>query len=468
MSKNAGILAKETDARNIKAIEKAFAEKRIDAATRDHLCMLYRDGMGMFQNCFYLLGRTLDVPETPVYSYDLETNTPSEKRVEIYEIGPQKSFIVHHCFGPDPLRNQFFTFDGTDVSPFVSSIVSVIVAAQKDVTRSLDKVTGKYYDEYIAKITLAVEGILTRHKKGASVAAIVGKIKAAFRAAYISNPAPEVLRIIGNIFPDISVDIVRELDKIFPPFMRLKDVYRMKLLFDTVPQINRFIEHVTNTVGEKSVILIKNKFYNLAHTRNYRDAKIVVGLEFGGDIIPVEMMCNVRTFFNAERKSHAMYEVVRRAAAADKREICAMHHAGIVEYNRIICNAVKYLLHRVGWNMMYEKDLKIDSLFRGFPDITTLPYPQKMVDAILEKIASGVHNEIFHLAYAPRKLSHWEEISVFNYITRFILFAALPYSFRYDEIRNIGFSGKIFNFVMKELYRYYENSAPQFTPPRQT
>jgi hypothetical protein len=48
---------------------------------------------------------------------------------------------------------------------------------------------------------------------------------------------------------------------------------------------------------------------------------------------------------------------------------------------------------------------------------------------------------------------------VFRYVTQFILFAALPYGYKFDEIKNMGFSGKVFNFVMKELYRYYENDV---------
>ena len=125
----------------------------------------------------------------------------------------------------------------------------------------------------------------------------------------------------------------------------------------------------------------------------------------------------------------------------------------------MIGQTVQYLLHRVGWNIMYEKDLRMNSFFKGFPEIRRLPYSEKIVETILEKMENNVKNEVFRLPYAPRPLTEQEEISVFNYITRYILFSALPYSVKYEEIDGRGFTVKVFNFVMKELYRHHENSV---------
>jgi hypothetical protein len=307
---------------------------------------------------------------------------------------------------------------------------------------------------------------LLKHRKSASVQAIHDKIADSFRARFISAAPGEVLKIIGNLFPDISVDLVRELDKVPPPFARLNDVYRAKFLFDTVPQINAFIDHARG-IAANGVVSVKNKFYYLDSDRDYRDAKIIARFDFGGRSVPLEIICNVRTFFDAERLSHSGYESIRVPARAEtaagrsakKDEVKEMHHNGIVEYNKIICRCVSYLMHRVGWNIMYEKDLGAESFFMGFPEATDLPYSQKIVDMILDKMDGSVVNEVFRIPYAPRPLSETEEISVFRYVTRFILFSALPYSYKYEEIRNMGFSGKLFNLVMKELYRYYENDA---------
>jgi hypothetical protein len=459
MKNNTEVLTRERDEKNLKKIDAAFAERRIDAAARDYLRLLYADGVGCFRHLFYFLGLTLGAPKTPIYQYNPQTDEVAEKEVRISEVGPLETYLVYHRFDSDPMRNQFFTFDGGTITQlFVSSIVSAIVAAEKSVSRALDKITGKYYDDYVGEILGVVADVLTKYKKSASVRAISDKIRDSFGRQFISNPAPEILKIIGNMFPEISVDMVRGLDRVAPPFARLNDVWRMKLLFDTVPQINAFIDYAQRQMPDK-ILSVKNKFYDLGNDRVYRDAKIIAGFDFRGMTIPMEIILNVRTFFDFERQSHAGYESIRSDPRAEKKQVSELHHRGIVEYNKIICRCVSYLMHRVGWNIVYEKDLQIDSFFSGFPEIARLPYSQKIVDRILEKMDHGVQNEVFHIPYAPRPLSEEEEISLFRYITRFILFSALPYSYKYDEIRNVGFSGKLFNFVMKELYRYYENDV---------
>ena len=401
----------------------------------------------------------MGAPKTPIYPYDPATDEISSKEIQIADVGPAGTYIVHHRFDSDPMRNQFFKFDGgTDIKLLVSSIVSAIIASQKSVARAIDKVTGKYYGDYLNDVLMTTARVLSRHKKTASIQAITDKISTSFGERFISTPAGEVLKIIGNLFPDISADMVRELDRVAPPHMRLNDAYRLKLLFDTVPQINAFIDYV-KAIDPDRVISVRNKFYDLDNDRNYRDAKLIAGFEFNGRTIPLEIICNVRTFFDSERQSHTGYESTRCGRNAERRRVVELHHGGIVEYNKIICQSVQYLLHRVGWNIMYEKDLHIDSFFRGFPEIAKLPYGNKIVDVITGKIDNNVRNEVFHLPYAPRRLSESEEISVFRYITEFILFSALPYGHKFEEIKNMGFSGKLFNFVMKELYRYYENDV---------
>ena len=456
-----GILTKDLDAKNLKKIAEAFDNGRIDAAARDYLIALYSDSAGCFRFNFHFLGHALSAPKSPVYSYDSAADTTEDKELTIADVNPDGTWLVYHRFDNDPLRNQFFTYDGTSVKLFVSSIVSAIVASQKSIGRALDKITGKYYDDYLDEVLAAIARVLSRHQRAASVKAIQDKITAVFRAEFVSSAAGAVLKIIGNLFPEISVDLVRELDVITPPYARLNDAYRMKLLFDAVPQINAFIDYVKQ-LPQIRIAHIKNKFYNLDSESGYRDAKIIALFEHDGNDIPLEIIMNVRTFFDAERTSHGDYEDLRAGdgrKASAKNALAQLHHNGIVEYNKIICQAVANLMHRVGWNIMYERELHTRSFFKGFPEVAALPYDSKIVDAILEKMDDTVKNEVFHIPYGPRPLSVQEEIQLFRYIAQFVLFAALPYSLKFEEIKNFGFSGKVFNFVMKELYRYYENDV---------
>ncbi|MDR1071831.1 MAG: hypothetical protein LBL21_04270 [Rickettsiales bacterium] len=454
--KNTETAARGNDAANLLKINAAFDSKKIDAAARDYLVRLYADGMESFRNIFYFLGRTLGAPKTRIYKYDSVSDEVAKDEMQISGIGPTDTYLVYHRFDNDPMRNQFFDFDGgSDIHLFVSSIVSVIVAAQKSVSRAIDKITGKYYDAFVDDVAAAAGRVLDAHGRGASSAAIQDKIRAAFGSRFRSQPAPEVLKIIGNLFPEISVGLVRELDGVTPPFARLDDVYRMKLLFDTVPQINAFIYHAGGVQGNE-ILSIKNKFYNLDGGTGYRDAKIIARLSPG---IPLEVICNTRMFFDAERQTHAGYEDIRSTGRGAKQKVSGLHHSGVAEYNNMICRTTQELLHRVGWNILYRADGDIDSFFDGFPKIHRLPYSNKISETIMEKVADAVKNEIFKLPYSPRPLSQLEEISVFRYITRYILYSALPYSLKFEEVKGRGFSGKLFNFVMRELYRYYQNEV---------
>jgi hypothetical protein len=127
------------DRQNQAAIKKALEQGRIDAATATSLSAVYGDGMRWFRELFRFLGDFLGAPKTPVFSYDSATGEVGESPVHISAIGPTGSYMTHHRFDADPMRNQFFSFNGGNVDLSVSSIITVIIAAQKSVSRALDK-----------------------------------------------------------------------------------------------------------------------------------------------------------------------------------------------------------------------------------------------------------------------------------------------------------------------------------------
>ena len=118
------------------------------------------------------------------------------------------------------MRNQFFTSAvGQRVDLAVSSIVTVIVGAQKNVNRALDKITGKYYADYVNDVVNAASRVLVAHNHAASVNAIADKIREKFTEKYISAASETVLSIIGRGHEKIAVDL--ELPKLLdldPPF----------------------------------------------------------------------------------------------------------------------------------------------------------------------------------------------------------------------------------------------------------
>ena len=120
-----------------------------------------------------------------------------------------------------------------------------------------------------------------------------------------------------------------------------------------------------------------------------------------------------------------------------------------------MCDCVEDLFDRIGWNILYGAGNE-DMLFDGFPVITTSYYPQKITETILEKVDNAVENEVFFVQNAPAKLTKDQESRIFRWMARFILVAAMPYTYDNWEISTDNMPCKFFNFIMKELYRYYK------------
>ena len=166
-----------------------------------------------------------------------------------------------------------------------------------------------------------------------------------------------------------------------------------------------------------------------------------------------------KTFFEFERMTHTQYERARKRknAASDniERRLADYMEDGIKQYNLMICDCVEDLFDRVGWNILYERGLGM-SLFEGFPKNCTLYYPQKMLDIITDKLDNAIENEVFQLTTSPAKLTQAQTSEIFHFMARFILVAAMPYRKSAWSAPVNTTAGKLFNFVMKEVQRYYK------------
>lgn len=448
------------DRKNLEDINRALLEHRINDEAAEYLCTLYSDGMYWFREVFHVLGKCLGAPKAPVVRYDYDNDCGIDEKIKISDINPLSPYLVQHRLDMDPMRNQFFTTSaGHKIDLSVSSIVTVIVAAQKHIARALDKITGKYYREFVEDVATTAERVISAHERAASGRAIANKVRAEFSNKFITAASETVLRIIGRGHEDIAVDLVRELDKIKKPHLRLQDVWRVKCLFDLVPQARTFIERIRETMPER-IISMRDKFYDMDNPRNYRDAKVILNIGRDSEhVVPMEIICQVRTFFEFERLTHTQYERARRQSNATsdniERKLADYMEDGIKQYNLMICDCVEDLFDRVGWNILYERGLGM-SLFEGFPKNCTLYYPQKMVDAITNKLDNAIENEVFYLTTSPAKLTQNQTSEIFHFMARFILVAAMPYRKSAWSAPTDTTAGKLFNFVMKEVQRYYK------------
>ena len=453
-------ISAENDRRNQAVIERAIADGRINEQAGEYLKTLYSDSIHWFREVFYVLGKCFGAPKAAVMKYDYESDSAIDEPIRIADINPLSPYVVNHRLDADPMRNQFFTSSaGHKIDLSVSSIVTVIVGAQKKIDRALDKITGKYYDDYVNDVAKAAYRVLYAHGREASANAIAEKIYDKFKERYISAASETVLGIIGRGHESIAVDLVRAIDKIEPPRMRLQDVWRVKCLFDLIPQARTFIERLREMMPDR-ILTVRDKFYDMKNPRNYRDAKIIINIGPNAEtVIPMEIICQVRTFFGFESKTHDAYEAARKKKCAKSDSIearlAAYMEDGVKSYNRMICDCLEDLFERVGWNILYSRNSNM-YLFEGFPKECTLYYPQKVLDNILEKLDDAIENEVFHVPNAPAKLSRHQESQIFHFLARFVLVSAMPYMQRDWAFVPTTQAEKLFNFVMNEVQRYYK------------
>ena len=173
----------------------------------------------------------------------------------------------------------------------------------------------------------------------------------------------------------------------------------------------------------------------------------------------MEIICQVRTFFEFEKRTHQAYEAARKKKCAKSDSIEAklalFMEDGIKSYNNMICRCLEDLFDRVGWNILYSQG-NILPVLDGFPKECKLYYPQKVLDNILEKLDDAIENELFRITNAPTKLSKIQESNIFRFMARFILVSAMPYMQTDWATTDDSQSARLFNFVMREVQRYYK------------
>ena len=203
---------------------------------------------------------------------------------------------------------------------------------------------------------------------------------------------------------------------------------------------------------------VRDTFFDISNPRGYRDAKLFLNIGTPENIVPMEIVCQVRTFFEFEHKTHSAYEQSRNqngtknTLAEQKTEI--LHTAGAKKYNHMICYCVADLFDRIGWNILYNPGNE-DKLFDGFPTLSPIYYDSWITDLILKKVTSAVENEVFYVENAPVELTLDQEIRIFRWMARFILVSAMPYNYCEFDINTDTMAGKFFCFIMNELYRLY-------------
>ncbi len=459
MQPDVNLLTADHDRHNLAFIENARRAGRINADTAEYMSRLYTDGMRSYREVFHVLGKCFGAPKTAVTEYDPLTDSSVDKPIKIADINPLSSYLVNHRLDADPMRNQFFTSGASHkIDLSVSSIVTVIVAAQKNVERALDKVTGKYYRFFTEDVITSVWHVLADARGEKYATEIIEKIRDYFAKNYVTDASTAVLSIVDDVDKKLVANLVRELDRIKKPHEHLNDVWRVKCLFDLIPQARTFIERL-NVMMPERVMSVRDKFYDIGNPRNYRDSKVIINIGTPDYVVPMEIICQVRTFFEFERKTHDYYALIREDPnmenAKIEKELAEFMENGIREYNRMICRCLDDLFDRVGWNILYSRGGDV-ALFEGFPRECKSYYPANMMDTILTKLDAAVKNEIFNITNSSSKLDLTQQIAIFRFMARFVLVCALPRATMGTNIPGNDLATRLFNFIMNEVYRYYK------------
>lgn len=200
------IKAAEHDRQNLAVIDAALSDGRINEEAAGYLRHIYSGGMEWFREVFHVLGKCLGAPKAAVVPYDTINNTGIDIKMKIADINPLETYLVQHRLDADPMRNQFFTSpEKCQIDLSVSSIVTVIVAAQKNVNRALDKVTGKYYEKFLESVLEVTKNTVGTHLEKPVIDRLETDIREQFATKYITNAAEVILDLIGDIDKKLSV-----------------------------------------------------------------------------------------------------------------------------------------------------------------------------------------------------------------------------------------------------------------------
>ena len=95
-----------------------------------------------------------------------------------------------------------------------------------------------------------------------------------------------------------------------------------------------------------------------------------------------------------------------------------------------------------------KEDLKFCNAFFGKDDIDF-----ESINVLLD---DAIENELFRVENSPAKLSKHQESTIFHFMARFVLVAAMPYMQTDWAMPTDTLAGRLFNFVMTEVQRYYK------------
>lgn len=253
---------------NLAIIEKAYLQKRITPDERDYLHSFYKDGMSVYREVYRTLYELFHHPENTC-AFNLKTGT-----VDLDTFGHHKNYGLK-AVTP-------FTCTRLEYVDKFNNPIYIIVPEMKSASRAVDKLEKEYSKEY----------------------------------------SDDLAKIAHYAFEDENREAFAEkLQNIKPKSERLHDILRLTITSKYFSDVERLKRLIT----EQS----KNKFSNFdiyadetrdrfliapeKNEKKYYDIKMIMHQHIpNGQKLDVEVQLKIQTLYNADIRTHEIYEKVRQ------------------------------------------------------------------------------------------------------------------------------------------------------------
>lgn len=256
---------------NLKIIEQAFAQKRINAEERDYLYDFYHDGMGVYREVYRALYEIFKHPEYTC-AFDLKTGKVDR---DVHE-----AQINYGLKAVTP-----FTSTRLEYVDKFNNPIYVIFPKMKSAERAIEKLESEYRKEYANEFSKQLHDFFMNEDREAFVEKIQNIRKGSAKLHDILR-----LTITCKYFTDVE---------------RIK-----RVMTENKSDLKRNYRINSNETRDRFLKPLKD------NEKRYYDIKMIMHQQAPGDKeLDVEVQLKIHTLYNADLRTHKIYEDVRTIEA---------------------------------------------------------------------------------------------------------------------------------------------------------
>lgn len=252
---------------NLRLIDKAFADGRISADDREYLYEFYHDGMGVYREVYRTLYEVFRQPENTC-AFNLSTG-----KVDTDENGKHINYGLKAVTPFTDTRLEY-------VDKFHNPI-HVIFPKMKKADRAIEKIESEYHQDYL----------------------------------------DEISRVVDRFFDDEDRDsLVERMQNVKKSATKLHDILRLTITCKYYSDVERIKRVMTTnkTHQDRNYVIDPKETRDLflrplsENEKKYYDIKMIMHQKTpGGRPIDVEVQLKINTLYNADIRTHKIYEDVR-------------------------------------------------------------------------------------------------------------------------------------------------------------